>query len=146
MKSINSKVAKNFNKLIDIMARLRGTDGCAWDKKQTHASLLKYLSSETKEVRAAVKSGDPDNLCEELGDVLLQIVFHAQIAKENKQFDIADVIDTLNKKLIRRHPHVFTKNKTQNVKEIISRWNEIKAAEKAAKRQQTSKPRKASKT
>jgi len=125
----NAKALKNFGKLIDIMARLRSSEGCAWDKKQTHESLLKYLTSETKEVRAAVKKGDHENICEELGDVLLQVVFHAQIAKESKNFDIADVIDVLNKKLVRRHPHVFGKNKTKDVKKIIAQWNEIKKME-----------------
>jgi tetrapyrrole methylase family protein/MazG family protein len=126
----NVKAVKNFDKLIEIMKRLRGADGCAWDKKQTHESLVKYLVSETKEVKQAVKNQDYQNLCEELGDVLLQIVFHAQVACENKKFNIADVVDTLNKKLIRRHPHVFGKTKVKNVREIVDMWDKIKKKEK----------------
>jgi tetrapyrrole methylase family protein/MazG family protein len=115
------------------MASLRAKNGCQWDRKQTYQSLIKYLFSETREVKKAVDSGDIENLQEELGDVLLQIVFFAQIAKENKHFSIADIIATLNKKLIRRHPHIFGNYKVNNVKDIEKMWEEIKAAEKSKK-------------
>ena len=125
--------ANKFFKLVDILEKLRGENGCPWDKKQTHQSLMKYLFEESNEYNEAVKKQDYDNMKEELGDVLLQIIFHAQIAKENKWFDIYDVIDGLNKKLIRRHPHVFGKSKAKTPEEITKQWNEIKKAEKIIK-------------
>ncbi len=122
---------KEFEKLVDIMAKLRS--GCIWDKEQTHESLVKYLISEADELKHAVENKDMENLEEELGDVLLQVVFHAQIAKENKNFDIAAVINTLNKKLVRRHPHVFGKYKVKTTKDVEIMWKEVKAQEKSAK-------------
>jgi len=128
MKS-NKKVEK-FLELVDIFKKLRGKNGCAWDKKQTNKTLIKYLFEESEEFKQAVRKNDIENMKEELGDVLLQIIFHAQIAKENKWFDIYDVIDGLNKKLIRRHPHVFGKSKAKTPEEITKQWNEIKEKEK----------------
>ncbi|MCL2484737.1 MAG: MazG family protein [Endomicrobia bacterium] len=128
------KYLKEFEKLVDIMAKLRSKNGCMWDKKQTHESLVKYLISESKELKSAVRNKDVENLEEELGDILLQVVFHAQIAKENKTFDIAAVINGLNKKLIRRHPHIFSNYKVKNTKDIIEMWKKIKAKEKADKK------------
>lgn len=130
----------SFDKLIGIMARLRGPGGCAWDHRQTHKTLLKYLFEESREVAKAVRSGDMANLEEELGDVLLQVVFHAQIARETGHFTIQDVIRGLSRKLIRRHPHVFTKNKTQDLKVILTNWKKIKAKEKARARRKKSSP------
>jgi len=117
------------------MARLRGTNGCPWDKEQTHESLLKYLREETEETVHAVRSGDPENLAEELGDVLLQILFHSQIAAESGRFSIDDVLAILRDKLVRRHPHVFGKGKKEKISadEVVRRWKEIKAREKASK-------------
>ena len=123
-----------FLKLVDILEKLRGKNGCPWDKKQTHQTLMKYLFEESNEYNEAVQKQDYDNMKEELGDVLLQIIFHAQIAKENKWFDIYDVIDGLNKKLIRRHPHVFGKSKAKTPEEITVQWNEIKKLEKSKKK------------
>jgi len=128
------KNCKDFTKLTDIFKKLRGPDGCAWDKKQTNSSLMKYLFEESKELKEAVKKGDIENIKEELGDVLLQVVFHAQIAKENGWFDIDDVIKYLNAKLIRRHPHVFGKSKAKTEKEIIKQWSIIKKKEKKLKK------------
>lgn len=125
------KHLKEFEKLIDIMAKLR--KGCIWDKEQTHESLVKYLISEAGELKRAVENKDMENLEEELGDILLQVVFHARIAKENKKFNIADVISTLNKKLIRRHPHVFGSYKVKTAKDVEIMWKAVKAKEKAAK-------------
>ena len=102
--------------------------------KQTNSSLMKYLFEESKELKEAVKKGDIENIKEELGDVLLQVVFHAQIAKENGWFDIDDVIKYLNAKLIRRHPHVFGKSKAKTEKEIIKQWSIIKKKEKKLKK------------
>jgi tetrapyrrole methylase family protein/MazG family protein len=127
------KYLKEFEKLVGIMAKLRSKNGCMWDKEQTHKSLVKYLLEESQEVKKAVQKKDMKNLEEELGDILLQVVFHAQIGKENKQFDIAGVISTLNKKLIRRHPHVFGDYKVKTTKDIEVMWKEVKAKEKQSK-------------
>jgi len=128
----NKKVEK-FLELLDIFKKLRGKNGCAWDKKQTNKTLIKYLFEESEEFKQAVRKNDIENMKEELGDVLLQVIFHAQIAKENKWFDIYDVIDGLNKKLIRRHPHVFGKSKAKTPEEITIQWNKIKEKEKKSK-------------
>jgi tetrapyrrole methylase family protein/MazG family protein len=125
------KYLKEFDKLINTFATLRSKNGCMWDREQTHESLVKYLFSEAEEVKTAVKNEDMDNLEEELGDILLQVVFHAQIAKENKSFNIVGVIEKLNKKLVRRHPHVFGEYKVKNKKEIKVIWEKVKAEEKA---------------
>ena len=122
-----------FDELVGIMARLRGPEGCPWDKHQDHKTLLKYLFSEAREVKAAIANNDIENLKEELGDVLLQIVFHSQVAAENGHFDISDVIEGLNKKLIRRHPHVFGKEELKTPDAVLRRWKEIKLEEKRAK-------------
>src|SRR5258706_6732164 len=104
-----------FDELVRIMARLRAPGGCPWDRKQTHQSLLKYLKEEAGEVSKAVRKKDWENLKEELGDVLLQILFHSEIAEERGDFNIDDVLEVLKKKLIRRHPHVFGKGKKENL-------------------------------
>jgi MazG family protein len=126
---------KDFDKLVKVMARLRGPGGCPWDRKQTHKSLLKYLREESAEVAQAVRRKDYRNLEEELGDVLLQVLFHADIAREKKRFSIRDVVRGLTKKLIRRHPHVFGKKvKFQTAEQVLAKWNEIKAREKALRK------------
>lgn len=119
------------------MARLRAPGGCPWDRKQTHRSLLKYLKEETKEMEQAIQKNDMDNLEEELGDVLLQILFHAQIAKEKKAFDINDVLETLKIKLTLRHPHVFGDHKHEKwtAQDVVDRWDEIKQREKQIRAQ-----------
>lgn len=118
----------SFNKLVEIMAKLRSKNGCEWDLKQTHESLLKYLREESFEVMEAVLSGDDSHLCEELGDLLLQVVFHAQVAKDRDAFNIDDVIENINHKLITRHPHVF---KEGHVLEdsVEEQWEKIKQSE-----------------
>ncbi len=117
------------------MAKLRAPGGCPWDREQTHASLLRYLKEEANEVCDAVKKKDWDNLQEELGDVLLQILFHSNIARERGAFDITDVMTTLRNKLVRRHPHVFGKGKKENLTaaEVKRRWKLIKQSEKKIK-------------
>jgi tetrapyrrole methylase family protein/MazG family protein len=122
-----------YEDLLKIMKRLRSPGGCPWDREQTHKSLMKYLREESLEVVQALRKGDFDNLCEELGDLLLQIVFHADIARENGQFEMADVVDAICRKLVRRHPHVFGKEKMKDSAEVLRRWDEIKAVEKAAR-------------
>ena len=115
-----------FRKLVEIMARLRAEGGCEWDRAQTHESLRQYLVEETHEVIDAIRQGDPVPLCEELGDLLLQVLFHAQIASEIGQFDISDVIASISGKMIRRHPHVFG-DATADTPEAVSRqWDHIK--------------------
>jgi tetrapyrrole methylase family protein/MazG family protein len=125
------KFLKNFDKLVSICQILRSEKGCIWDKKQTHESLVKYLFLEVEEVKQAVNNKDMTNLEEELGDVLFQIVFNAQIAKENKDFDIACVIEKLNEKLVRKHPHIFSNYKIKNMEDIEIMWENIKKKEKA---------------
>jgi tetrapyrrole methylase family protein/MazG family protein len=115
-----------FYNLVDIMKRLRAPDGCPWDREQTHKSLLPYLLEETYEVMEAVDEDDPNRLKEELGDLLLQIVFHAQIAEESDQFDIDDVAKALSDKLIRRHPHVFEKKADISSDQVTVNWEKIK--------------------
>lgn len=122
---------KQFSNLKDIIATLRGPDGCPWDKKQTHESLKKYLIEETYEVIDAINRGDDDLLVEELGDVLLQVMLHAQIGEDEGFFTIDDVIEGLSNKMVRRHPHVFGTEKAQNAEEVVTLWNDIKKQEKS---------------
>ena len=129
----NKNKVEKFLKLVDILEKLRGEHGCPWDKKQTNQSLMKYLFEESNEYNEAVQKQDYDNMKEELGDVLLQVVFHAQIAKENGKFDIYDVLDSINEKMIRRHPHVFGNSNAKTEEEIRAEWEKIKAEEKAKK-------------
>jgi tetrapyrrole methylase family protein/MazG family protein len=124
------KYLGEFDKLVRIFTILRSKKGCIWDKEQTHESIVKHLFSEAEEVKKAVKNGDMSNLEEELGDILLQVLFHAQIAKENRSFNISGVIEKLNKKLVRRHPHVFGKYKVKNTKDVEVMWKKIKEEEK----------------
>ncbi|MDK2820638.1 MAG: tetrapyrrole methylase family protein / MazG family protein [Clostridia bacterium] len=116
-----------------IMLRLRGENGCPWDRKQDHLSLKRYLIEETYEVIEAIDSGDMYKLCEELGDLLLQVVFHAQIAKENGEFDLADCIESICNKMKRRHPHVFGNTILKTANDVLERWDKIKAQEKESK-------------
>ncbi|MFA6584156.1 MAG: MazG nucleotide pyrophosphohydrolase domain-containing protein [Elusimicrobiaceae bacterium] len=125
------KTGSEFEKLVEVMRKLRSKDGCPWDREQTHKSLLRYLREESAEVEIAVKRGDWDNLCEELGDVLLQVVFHAEIARQAGLFNIDDVVRGIHKKLVRRHPHVFgRKSKINSPAKVVIQWEEIKKKEK----------------
>ncbi|MDP4169014.1 MAG: nucleoside triphosphate pyrophosphohydrolase [Bacillota bacterium] len=121
---------KDFGKLRQIFAQLRGPDGCPWDKEQTYESLKKYLIEETYEVIDAINQNDLDHVVEELGDVLLQIMLLAQIGDEEGYFNIDDVIEGLSEKMIRRHPHVFGNVQVESVEEVIQNWESIKADEK----------------
>ena len=123
-----------FNDLVNIIAELRSDHGCPWDREQTYESLKKCLADETQEVFEAVDRHDTENLCEELGDVLLQVMLNSQIAKEERAFTIDDVIDGLCQKMVRRHPHVFGDAKVNTTEEGLALWNEIKAQEKAEKK------------
>jgi tetrapyrrole methylase family protein/MazG family protein len=133
------KYLKEFDKLVGIFSKLRAKNGCVWDKEQTHETLLKHLFYEAKEVKQAIKNKDKENLEEELGDILLQVVFHAQIAKENKDFDITGVIKKLNKKLIRRHPNIFGNYNVKNAEDVEVMWKKIKEKEKALKAKKVNK-------
>ncbi|MFQ3580582.1 nucleoside triphosphate pyrophosphohydrolase [Chloracidobacterium validum] len=123
---------ERFQALVEVMARLRAPAGCPWDRQQTHQTLKPYLIEEAYEVLHAIDEGDDVELRKELGDVLLQVVFHAQIAAEENRFDVYDVIDALREKLIRRHPHVFGDARAQDAREVTRNWEAIKAQEKAA--------------
>jgi tetrapyrrole methylase family protein/MazG family protein len=115
-----------FRKLVEIMARLRGEGGCEWDRAQTHETLRQYLVEETHEVVDAIRRNDPALLCEELGDLLLQILFHARIAQENREFDISDVIVSISEKMVRRHPHVFGEARADSPEAVSVQWEHIK--------------------
>lgn len=121
---------KNLEKLINIIAKLRAPDGCPWDREQTHYSLRPNMLEEAYEAVDAIDDNDMPHLKEELGDVLLQVVLHSQIAKEEGVFDIEDVADELNKKLIHRHPHVFGEAKIDNANDVLVAWDKLKAEEK----------------
>ena len=120
----------SFDDLIEIIAQLRGPGGCPWDIKQTHESLKECLTEESGEVIQAIDNKDDANLCEELGDLLLQVIMHAQIASEGGRFTISDVIQGVSEKMIRRHPHVFGDEKVSNADKSLNLWNEIKKREK----------------
>ena len=119
----------NLKKLIDIMSSLRGDKGCPWDKEQTRDSLKPFLLEETYEVLEALDEGDSEKIKEELGDLLFQIVFHCQIAKESNEFDLDDVIVNISRKMLNRHPHVFGKAKYKGKEELSKRWDEEKKKE-----------------
>ena len=118
-----------LKRLENIMTRLRSPQGCPWDRRQTHRSLKPYLLEEAHETLEAIDSGNPDHLCEELGDLLLQVVFHAQLAKEKGRFNLQNVAKTIGDKLIRRHPHVFGKS-SRKISDIHQKWEELKRQEK----------------
>ena len=130
-----SKIHYNMNHLMDMLERLRGSDGCPWDKKQTHESLKPYLTEESQEVLDAIDGGDDDDLCEELGDLLLQVVFHSQIAKERGAFTMHEVIHGITAKIIFRHPHVFGDATAETPEDVKAIWAVQKAKEKASRDQ-----------
>jgi MazG family protein len=123
-----------FAKLVALQARLRSPNGCPWDREQTHASLRKYLIEEAYEVLDAMDSSDPRKLASELGDLLLQVVFHANIAESEDRFDISDVIEAVYTKMVRRHPHVFGNVVAETPGAVLKNWEQIKAAERAAEK------------
>lgn len=124
----------NFDRLVDLMARLRSPSGCPWDKAQTPQSLKPYLIEEVYEVLDAIDRNDDAEIVEELGDLLLQIVFHAQIAREENRFTIDDVACAIADKLVRRHPHVFGDTEADTPAQVLQSWERIKAEEKSDKR------------
>jgi tetrapyrrole methylase family protein/MazG family protein len=121
-----------FEKLVGVQARLRAPNGCPWDREQTHQSLRTYLIEEAYEVLEALESGNDNKFVEEMGDLLLQIVFHSQIAGEEGRFTVAEVIREIHDKMIRRHPHVFGKTRAKDSAEVLRNWEQIKAEERRA--------------
>ena len=124
----------SYEELLNVIAQLRGEHGCPWDKAQTHESLIPCLRNECEEVVQAIEQHDEENLCEELGDVLLQVLLHARIAEEEGQFTMADVVNGLAEKMVRRHPHVFGNEEYGSPEQYQARWEEIKRQEKEAKK------------
>jgi len=127
-----------FEKLVAVQARLRAPNGCPWDREQTHQTLRTYLIEEAYEVLEALESGNDAKFAEEMGDLLLQIVFHSQIATEEGRFNVADVIREIHDKMIRRHPHVFGETRARDSAEVLRNWEQIKAEERKAKKEKKS--------
>jgi len=121
---------KDFSTLVDTIARLRGPGGCPWDRQQTHASMRDSLLEECYEVLEALDDGDINRLSVEMGDLLMQIVFHCQIASEAGEFELGDVIGGINEKLIRRHPHVFGSAEAKDADEVLVNWEALKKEER----------------
>ncbi len=120
-----------FAKLAALQARLRAPGGCPWDREQTHESLRKFLIEETYEVLDAMQAADPRKFASELGDLLLQVVFHSILAEESGRFNISDVIESVYTKMVRRHPHVFGEAKAKTAADVLKNWEQLKAAERA---------------
>ncbi len=129
MKERDARIQKEFSDLVDTVARLRAPGGCPWDREQTHESLKRYVIEETYEVVEAIDSGEPSKLEDELGDLLLQVLLHAQISSESGEFDVADVCARIREKLQRRHPHVFSDTQVSGVDDVLHNWEQIKRAE-----------------
>ncbi|MDH5696563.1 MAG: nucleoside triphosphate pyrophosphohydrolase [Dehalococcoidia bacterium] len=127
-----SEDLSQFAALVDIIAKLRAPDGCPWDRKQTHASLRKNLLAECYEVLEALDEGDSEKLRDELGDLLMQIMLHTQIATEAGEFELGDVIKSINAKLIHRHPHIFGSEKVKDAEEVAHNWEVLKGEEREA--------------
>ncbi len=123
---------EQFERFVALQTRLLDPDGCPWDREQSHQTLRSYLLEEAYEVLEAIDSGDPGRLRDELGDLLLQIVFHAELARRAGQFDIGQVLDSIHNKMVRRHPHVFGRQRAASSAEVLRNWEELKAAERRA--------------
>ncbi|HWL89864.1 MAG TPA: nucleoside triphosphate pyrophosphohydrolase [Actinomycetota bacterium] len=125
----SSEQGRRLLDLVKVMARLRGPDGCPWDREQTHQSLARHLLEETHELIEAIDLGDADAIRDELGDLLLQVVFHAQMASEDGRWDVDDVARRLTEKLIHRHPHVFGDVEVSGADEVLTNWEKLKEEE-----------------
>lgn len=134
MSLITNPKASNLTLFVETIARLRAPDGCPWDREQTHKTLKRYLVEEAYEVLEAIDLEDPTLLKEELGDLLLQIVLHAQVAKDDGHFDIEEVAEAINQKMIRRHPHVFSDSTVESADQVVTQWKDIKEQEKKDKK------------
>ena len=133
----NNNKQYTYKDLLEIIKMLRGENGCPWDREQTHESLKPCMMEEAAELLASIRifdqTGNPENMREELGDVLLQVVMHAQIAEEEGLFTMADVVDEISRKMVRRHPHVFGTGSADTPEEVLMNWDEIKKQEKKEK-------------
>ena len=127
---ISEAELRTFEGLRQIIARLRGPDGCPWDRAQTHASLKSYLLEEAYEALAALDENDPDKLCDELGDLLLEVLLHVQLAEEAGEFTLEDVVYRIASKLVRRHPHVFGDEQADTPEQVMARWAALKQEER----------------
>lgn len=125
----------NYQDLLDIVSRLRAPDGCPWDREQDHKTLKRYLIEESYEVLEAIDEEKSDKLCDELGDLLLQVLLHSQIAKENSQFDMSDVIHGVSAKMINRHRHVFGEEEAKTADDVMVIWEKVKKDEKGHENQ-----------
>ena len=132
-------VGQWFEKLVAVQARLRAPGGCPWDREQTHQSLRTYLIEEAYEVLEALESGNDGKFAEEMGDLLLQVIFHSQIAREEERFTVADVIREIHDKLISRHPHVFGEARVKDSREVLRNWEQIKAEERGSNKRDKSR-------
>jgi tetrapyrrole methylase family protein/MazG family protein len=128
------RFGKLFEDLVDLQIRLLAPNGCPWDREQTHESLRTYLIEEAYEVLDALESGDADKFAEELGDLLLQIIFHSQLAAQAGRFDVGDVIERVHTKMVRRHPHVFGTDKAESAAQVLKNWEHLKAEERRMER------------
>jgi MazG family protein len=131
--SAHQAAAREFDRLVRLISRLRAPGGCPWDREQTHETLKPMMIEEAYEAVEAIDNADDEELRGELGDLLLQVVFHSEIAAEEQRFNIADVLDTVSAKMIRRHPHVFGDEKAETANDVLRSWEAIKSAERAEK-------------
>ena len=135
-------MSKAIVTLVELIARLRGPAGCPWDAKQTDSDIKTYLIEEAYEVIEAIESANSQEVCEELGDLLFQILFLAQLATERNEFDITEVLEKITEKMIYRHPHVFGQTKVNSAEEVARNWAKIKKTEKGTGREMKICPRK----
>jgi len=126
----NKREKYNFDELVEIIAKLRAPGGCPWDREQTHESIRKSLIEEAYELVEAIDDKNPEKIADESGDVLLQVMLHAQIAQDNSEYDISDVIDVLCRKMIHRHPHVFGDMDVENSEQVLKNWDAIKRGDR----------------
>jgi len=126
----NKREKYNFDELVEIIAKLRAPGGCPWDREQTHESIRKSLIEEAYELVEAIDDKNPEKIADESGDVLLQVMLHAQIAQDNSEYDISDVIDVLCRKMIHRHPHVFGDVDVENSEQVLKNWDAIKRGDR----------------
>lgn len=134
------KNLEQFEALLAVVEALRGPDGCPWDKEQTHRTLTPYAIEEAHELAEAIENGDEKEMISELGDLLLQVVLHSEIGRQEKRFNIHDVIRAIAEKMVRRHPHVFGDEKVSSSEHVLANWSQLKAQEKQEKKQDTKKP------
>lgn len=128
---VTKREMRTFNGLRKVIATLRGPDGCPWDRVQTHESLRPFLLEEASETLEALDEGDPSRLCEELGDLLLEVLLHVQIAEDEGEFRLEDVVQGISEKLVRRHPHVFGEATAETPEAVVEQWEELKREERS---------------